>query len=442
MKKWRRVGITNIVISMLMVTITGCAFRGEEDLKHSQNLMKQLNEDQNLMKQLNEEQKMDSNSAAKQQGAAVSESFRQDISDFALNLWREEYKNNKSTNVMVSPLSIAEALGMTENGAANETLEQMKNVMGTRETQEEFNHNLRLWADGMENSQEAKLNVANAIWFSCDKIKVSQDFLRMNQEYYHAGIYQSVFDQKTVDDINGWVKNETNDMIPEIIQQLDSSTIMVLVNAIAFDAKWEAEYSEGDVWEQDFTMESEEVQQLEFMHSTEDTYLEGKNVTGFMKPYKEGYSFVALLPEEGVTVQEYAKSLTGEEFLTLLEQKQTGETVYASIPKFKSDYSCSLNKTLMELGIKDAFDGEGADFSRLVEDSYGNIYISDVLHKTYIEVDESGTKAAAATAVLMQETAAVVEDDKEVYLDRPFLYAIVDDETKLPIFIGTYQGEK
>ena len=173
------------------------------------------------------------------------------------------------------------------------------------------------------------------------------------------------------------------------------------------------------------------------MYGSEGTYLEDENATGFMKRYKGGkYAFVAMLPNEGVSVSEYIESLDGESITALLANPQYA-TVDTSIPKFETEYDVEMSAILQAMGMTDAFNVSTADFTGLGTYTDMNIYISRVLHKTYISVGEKGTKAGAATVVEMECGSAMPTEPKEVYLDRPFVYMLVDCENNIPFFIGT-----
>jgi len=174
------------------------------------------------------------------------------------------------------------------------------------------------------------------------------------------------------------------------------------------------------------------------MYCSEHQYLDDGSATGFLKYYADRkYAFAALLPNEGVSVTDYVASLTGEGLMSTLQTAQDVE-VKTSIPKFESEYSIEMSDILKAMGITDAFDLSKADFAALGQSADGNIFISRVLHKTYIAVDEKGTKAGAATvAEAAAGSAAPLDDPKTVYLDRPFVYMLIDCETNLPIFIGT-----
>mgnify|MGYP001087843358 FL=1 len=157
-----------------------------------------------------------------------------------------------------------------------------------------------------------------------------------------------------------------------------------------------------------------------------------------MKYYADGkYAFAALLPEEGMTLEEYAATLTGERLREILRNPVSAQ-VSAAIPRFRSEYGADMRDMLREMGMSQAFDGN-ADFSGIGSSPEGNLFISRVLHKTYMAVDENGTRAGAATAVEMRAEGAM-EDIKVVHLDRPFLYLIIDCRESLPIFMGTVEA--
>ena len=229
-------------------------------------------------------------------------------------------------------------------------------------------------------------------------------------------------------------------MIPEVLDEIPEDAIMYLVNALAFEAEWDEIYEKTQVWGGDFTAEDGTRQDVEMMHSQENAYLEDDLATGFIKYYKgRKYAFAALLPNAGVTVSEYVDSLTGEHLLEMLSDPEHVQTI-VTLPKFETEYDIEMSAHLEAMGMPDAFDYRVADFSRMGtytgEDV--NICIDRVIHKTFISVAEKGTKVGAATVVEMDtEGAMSVEDYREVVLDRPFVYMLIDCETNLPFFIGT-----
>lgn len=357
--------------------------------------------------------------------------------DFGVKLFKTSMKEGKNT--LISPLSVLYALAMTANGADGETLAQMEQVLGM--DVDNLNSYMLAFLDLLPESKDYKMSLANSIWFKDDPdFIVEQSFLQTNADYYGAGAYKAAFDEGTRNDINNWVKEHTDGMIPEILDDFPDEAIMYLVNALAFDAKWADEYEEHQIREGRFTMEDGTRQDVDMMHSEEYTYLEDDLATGFIKYYKDRrYAFVAMLPNEGVTVSQYVDSLTGEHLRELLNNPQD-LTVFASIPKFETEYDIEMSEVLQEMGMTDAFDWRVADFSRLGTYNLDgmNICINRVLHKTFISVTEQGTRAGATTAVeMVAEGAAEIIEYKEVVLDRPFVYMLIDCETNLPFFIGT-----
>jgi len=357
--------------------------------------------------------------------------------DFGVRLFK--FSMEEGENTLISPLSVLYALAMTANGADGETLAQMEQVLGM--DVDNLNSYMLAYLNLLPESKDYKMSLANSIWFKDDPdFIVEQSFLQTNADYYGAGAYKAAFDEGTRNDINNWVKEHTDGMIPEIIDEIPDEAIMYLVNALAFDAKWAHEYEEHQIREGRFTMEDGTRQDVDMMHSEEYTYLEDDLATGFIKYYKDRrYAFVAMLPNEGVTVSQYVDSLTGEHLRELLNNPQD-VTVFASIPKFETEYGIEMSEVLQEMGMTDAFDWRVADFSKLGTYNVDgmNICINRVLHKTFISVSELGTRAGAATAVeMVAEGAMEIVEFMEVVLDRPFVYMLIDCETNLPFFIGT-----
>lgn len=357
------------------------------------------------------------------------------VADFGLRTLRQCLEEEPG-NAMISPLSILCALGMTANGAKGETLSQMEKAFGL--PLEELREYLAAYVSAMPSSEDAGFHAANALWLKDQGLSVKQEFLQANADYFGADAYKAPFDSGTLEEINGWVNENTHGMIPKILEELSPATVAVLVNALAFEGKWEKPYEDIQVHDGVFTKEDGTSQPVKMMYSEESRYLEDEAAAGFLKYYKGGeYAFAALLPEDGVSVQEYLSSLSGEKLHGLLENVQD-TAVSAGIPKFTSDYSALLNDLLMDMGMTDAFDPALADFSGLgTMDSGDNIYVSKVLHKTHIAVDEQGTKAGAVTAVVQEAGSALMEEPKRVILDRPFLYMIIDCQANVPIFLGT-----
>ena len=366
-------------------------------------------------------------------GKAADDAFKNSSADFAIKLFQKTRDDDK--NSLISPLSVMLALSMTANGAKGETLAQMETLLGGEIPMETLNEYLYSYVKALPSEKTARLNIANSIWFRDNGFTAEKAFLQKNADYYGAAAYESTFDEKTLKDINNWVKNNTDGMIDRIIDGIDSDAVMYLVNTVLFDAEWENPYKKDKVTDGTFTALDGTKRTVSMMYSDEHRYLDDGNATGFIKPYKNGYSFVALLPNEDISLGDYVASLTGESLINTINSAKD-VPVEAANPKFSYDYDIEMNGALKALGMTMPFDAAKADFSALGHSEDGNIFISRVLHKAYIAVDEKGTKAGAATAVETVYT-ALVEAIYKVTLDRPFFYAIIDDATALPIFIGT-----
>ncbi len=355
------------------------------------------------------------------------------MTDFAVSLLKAT--NQSGENTLISPLSVMCALAMTANGAKGDTLSQMEQTLGLPIG--ELNDMVYTYLSSLP-EEDATLHLANSLWFSQSGLfDVNDDFLQTCADYYDAEAFKTAFDDTTVDDINSWVNEHTDGMIEQILDNIPADAMMYLVNALTFDAEWDEMYEESRVTEGVFTTENGEEQTADMMLSSESHYLETDNATGFLKYYKGyDYAFAALLPDEGVTVDELVASLDGDKLTTLLSSPQSGRVI-ATMPKFESEFSVDLAAILEGMGMPDAFDPDKADFSAMGTSDLGGLFISRVLHKTHIAVTERGTKAGAATAVEMRCGSAFVEEPKTVTLDRPFVYMLVDRETDTPIFIGT-----
>jgi serpin B len=364
-------------------------------------------------------------------GTEVSQEFLASQLEFAVELLQESVEEDK--NLLISPLSVQVALSMTANGAAGDTLSQMNDVLGLDETQR--NEYLKYYVDHLPSADGYKMQLANSIWYrDTEGLTVYPEFLQTNADFYNAQAYKAPFDGGTVKEINQWVKKHTDDMIDKIVDEIDADTIMYLINALTFDGDWARKFDSMDTYNSTFTTVTGDEVQVKMMHGMEWGYVQDDMATGFIKPYKdEQYSFVALLPEEDVTIYDYISSLTGEGLQQMLASSEDTDVIIA-MPKFSYEYELSMNEVLKAMGMPLAFDRSQADFSKMAVGN-GNIYIGDVLHKTFIAVDELGTEAAAVTKVEMK-TESAMWSEKEVCLNRPFVYMIVDNVNNLPIFMG------
>lgn len=375
--------------------------------------------------------------ANKVSGKSADNKFTKSQFEFCAELFKACVKERGSKSVFISPLSVQLVLAMTGNGANGETKAQIEKLLSSTIPLDELNGYLYSYVNSLASEKDYKTNIANSVWLRDDesRLQAENDFLQKCRDYYSAEVYKAPFDSQTVKDMNSWVSDKTDGMIKKIIDKISSEDIMFLLNAVMFDAVWDEPYVDSATSNGTFTSVSGEQRSVEMMSSGENVYLEDDNATGFIKDYKDGkYAFAALLPNENVDINDYVESLTGERISAILRGAQN-ERVSVKIPKFTCEFNMSLKDVLSEMGMNLAFDEKEADFSKMAKSSMGNIFIGDVFHKTFITVDERGTKAGAVTKVEVKDTAAPTKI-REVFLERPFVYMIIDKSQNLPIFIG------
>lgn len=367
--------------------------------------------------------------------------------DFTSRLLQGTYPTNQQANVLVSPFSALFALALAEAGAAGDTLSQLETAtgMGIGSLATYLGaYARRISGEDLYDTQQKgdalALKCANSIWLRLSEdLSVSGDYLATCKGTLDAQAFSAPFDSTTADDINSWVSSKTDGMIDQLVDRITADEQLFLINALAFDDVWQEPYEEGDVQGDTFTTEEDDEQSVRMMHSYETTYLENNLAVGFLKPYEKfNFAFVALLPKQGVQLADLVASLDGTSLHDVIANPISNIEVSAGLPKFSLDYQTTLNDQLVAMGVCDAFDPKLADFSRMATLKDGNLAISTVLQKTFIDVNETGTKAAAVTAIGVSGSTATPDEPevREVILDRPFVYFIIDNMTLTPLFAG------
>lgn len=351
--------------------------------------------------------------------------------------------SSEATNLMISPLSIQTNLAMLANGSDGTTKEQFEKVLTGTLPVETYSGMLASYTNSLYSEKNMGIQGANSIWFrDSDDLKVEEAFLAINSELFGAESYASEFSTKTASDINKWVSKNTKGRITHIIDEVDKRDALILLNALCFDEKWEKKYEKKDIWDGSFTNKDGSEVMTEMLHGDADYYLWDPDTRGFIKNYKDGYGFVVLLPEKGknIDIDDYVAGLDAKKWTRIMNTANGEAEVHATFPTFKTEYETDLVQTLKDMGMTDMFLQDKADFSGIAKNH--PLFTSIVLHKTMIEVDEAGTKAAAVTLSASKDAAGLMMDSKEVIVDRPFVYAIIDNENKLPIFIGVIKSMK
>ena len=373
--------------------------------------------------------------------------------DFSVRLFRQvaagAWASDAQANVFISPLSIARCLAMAQNGADGQTLSQMEQAIGlgvdaANEYLHAYGERVAGRLHGTATAREAvkaalPIDLAESIWIKGDAgLEVKESFLQDSVDAFDAEIYRAPFDDATVKDVNAWVDAKTDGMIDHLLDGIPSDALLYLISALAFDDAWEDPYDADLTEDATFTCEDGSRLDARLMASRETSYLENDACRGFIRPYG-GYdfAFVGLLPREGVSVTQLVESLTSEGLERLLVPRG-GYEVEAKLPKYALSFETQLVDALRALGMRDAFDAAAADFSRMGKASQ-NLYVGEAIHKTFIEVNEEGTRAAAVTEMGVEATSALEPTEpvvEEVILDRPFAYLIIDYQVGLPVFMG------
>lgn len=369
---------------------------------------------------------------------------------FAAKLLKSCIDAAPERSILISPVSALFALELAAEGAAGETLSQMESAFGMEAAQ--LSRYLRAFQrrisgksllDGSDAGDPLSLSSANSVWVNGDAVDASQAWLE-DCRALGSEVYAAPFDATCADDINAWVKDRTSGMIPEIVDQLPSDAMITLVNALAFDDVWEVPFEKSFTEATDFTCDDGSTERVPMMHSHEMTYLADDMAEGFAKPYEgHDFAFIGVIPKEGFKIDEVVAGEDGASLLSLAFTGIGNTEVEAGLPRFTASWTQRLESQLEALGVTDAFDPALADFSRMGKARNGSLSIGSALQKTYAEVDEKGTRAAAATSIGMAGSTASGPDEPEiktVVLDRPFIYLIVDWQYKTPLFIGVMRS--
>lgn len=344
-----------------------------------------------------------------------------------------------NSNLMVSPLSVSMALGMTRNGAANATLADMTNTLGFSGMSEaEINESYKYIVETFSAlDPKVKMQIANSIWYR-NNFTVEQTFKQTNQQYFNATATPLDFSgAAAVDVINAWVKEKTNNLIPKIIDQIPADAVMYLVNAIYFKGQWRYQFETKNTVPKPFYIYGGNPIQVSSMVQHETlNYFDGNGFEAIELPYNQGnYTMVVMLPDAGKSVTDVISTLSSDNWNTWSSQLAPTD-IQLQLPKFKYEYEeKNMKPILTALGMGVAFDRDKADFTRI--NSNGGLYISRVLHKTYIETNEEGSEAAAVTAVEIAVTSAGPSQTVYFTVNRPFVYFIQEKSTGTILFIGT-----
>ena len=335
---------------------------------------------------------------------------------------------NGKDNIVFSPFSLLTLLAIAADATDGKTREEITQVLCGDMDYVEVKETLSMLQKQI--TQDHTLRSANAVIVREDhKRGIIDGYEDRLAKQFDGQLFAT---KDMVAAVNSWVNEQTKGMIPEIADESMKAMLFSLINAITFEAEWEEEYEDTDILNEDFTNADGTVSRVKMLKSCESTYIENKSFEGFAKPYKNtGFSYVALMPKKKGPVSDKAiKALEPGSFRVNQEA-----VVTVTMPEFTCAFDGDMTSLFNDLGIKTLFT-EKADFSPL---STEWLKAQAIIHKAHIEVDRKGTKAAVVSFMPGEAGAApdLSIEYKDIKLDRPFIYAIVHNDTSLPIFIGT-----
>jgi serpin B len=354
--------------------------------------------------------------------------------DFGFRIFSQLTGNDPHDNIFISAPSITIALDMVYNGAAGATKNAMAKTLGIQDMQlDQLNQGNKSLNNQLKKTDpKVILNISNSLWGKSG-ITFKSDFLDRNKKFYDAEISTLNFEDPTsVNTINNWVNDKTNGKITKIVEELDPSMILMLVNAIYFKGKWTLEFDKKETHEAPFYLLDSTKKTVQMMtQSDRYLYLENDSLQAIRLPYGEGkMSMYIFLPKSAYGLKNFLSNLNEQNWNAMLDNFnfKKGDI---SLPRFKLEYSVTLNEALNKLGLSNFF--ADADFSEI---STVPAFISGVIHKTFVEVNEEGTEAAAVTSVMVATATPDEIEPFSMIVDHPFFYAIHDDETGSILFMG------
>ena len=361
---------------------------------------------------------------------------------FGIDLFMKVVNEEDDTrNIMISPTSIALALAMTYNGADTDTKTAMETTLRKSGfSQDEINNGYRSLMDALINvDPDVLLEIANSIWYR-QGFNVLPDFISINRDFYDAEVNELDFSLPAApEQINDWVADKTHDKITQIISNIQNDVVMYLINAIYFKGIWQMEFDKEDTQDSQFRLQNGSTVTVPMMRQEAALKYSHQDAFSMLElPYGKGnYSMNILLPDEGYTPEDILEDLTPENWENWISSLSE-INVTVQLPKFKFEYKNSLIEELSSLGMGIAF-SDAADFSKI--NGTGGLLISDVIHKTFVEVSEEGTEAAAVTAVVMVTSAIPGEPQVIPFIaDHPFLFVIREWDTGTILFLGVVRN--
>ena len=360
--------------------------------------------------------------------------------DFGLEIFQEIREESEEENIMISPLSISVALAMAYNGADSDTKSKMENAMKLNGlTTKEINASYQMLISALQSlDEDVTFEIANAIFYA-QGFSVKADFINTNKNIYDAEVESLDFSSPSaVETINNWVAEKTHDKILSIIEQLNPLDRLVLVNAIYFNGIWTTQFDEEGTHVNNFYKTDGSTLEVPMMNKEDKLeYTSNTLFKAIKMPYGNGqYNMVVFLPANDNSSQHVIDELSANNWKNWMESFELEENVVVTMPRFKFAFETGLNDVLKKMGMLKAFQPNIADFSKISDE---DLYISSVKHKSFIDVNETGTEAAAVTSITFTTTSAGPGNEiQKIYftVNKPFIFAITEKDTDAILFIG------
>lgn len=359
--------------------------------------------------------------------------------NFAIDLFKTTFQSSNESSIFISPLSVSTALNMTLNGAVGKTKSEMQTALRNADyTIDQINEYSKTLREALlKVDPSTQFSIANSIWYR-NGFNVEPSFIDVNKVNYNAEVRSIDFSgADAASRINNWCANNTNQKITTIVDNIPSSTMMYLINATYFKGIWKYTFDKKSTNTETFYAEDELTQDIQMMsQKSAFYYASGDNSSYLELPYgNNAFSMVIILPHEDKTITDVVEKLNTSSWNAALSQLNPTE-VNLHLPRFKFEASYGLHKQILpQMGMKEAFNSSLADFSDISKN--GGLSISDVIHKTFIEVNEEGSEAAAVTKVGMElSSPGPGALPTNFIVNKPFLFVIKEKSTGVIIFIG------
>ncbi|MFH1652945.1 MAG: serpin family protein [Pseudomonadota bacterium] len=407
-----------VLIVVLMIALSGCnkGSSATDDKKDNDN---NINSDESAF--------------------SLDKNFVDANNTFALDFFKEMVGMEPDINLFISPASISFLMAMVYNGASDKTKDEMASALKFEDMSlDKLNEQFRYLAASIDNvDPKIELDVANSGWVN-DKTDemINADFVEMNKKYYDAKFETLPFsDPKSLETINAWVEDETKGKIKNLLSELSDNSLLILINTLYFKATWKDLFDKEMTEQQSFHVTNDTKKSVPMMYQkNEYHHLKGDNFLAVKLPYtNDKLSMILILPNEGIMIDDFVKGITIDDWKKWMTSFTYGD-VRLSFPRFTMDYKKKLKDVLEKMGVQLAF-SDYATFPGIC--SKFPLMINDVIHQTYVDVNEEGTEAAAATAVDIVPVMAPSENDIFVFTaDRPFIFVIQDERSNAILFMG------